>query len=72
MDKENIDYATYFKDARKELKLTQDQMGEALGLESKKKAIYSIESGRNPPSSILIKCLEYLLDLTRLKNLLKK
>ena len=66
------DIAQRFKAARKELGYTQDKMGEVLGLESKKKQIYMIEKGKAPPSGILIKCLEYYLDLTRLKNLLNK
>ena len=61
-----------FKAARKELGLTQEEMAEKLGVESGRVYIYKVENGRSMPSPILIKCLEYYLDLTRLKNLLNK
>ena len=65
MDKENIDYATYFKNARKELGLNQDDFAKLLGLDSGKTGICNIEKGRYEPSQNTIKCLEYLLKLNK-------
>jgi len=52
-----------FKQARKELGLTQSQLARELGLSKKNgdRYIRRIESGENEPSGLLIKAFEFFI-----------
>jgi transcriptional regulator with XRE-family HTH domain len=63
-----------FKQARKELGLTQSQLARELGLSAKNgdRYIRGIESGRDDPSGLLLKALEYLVTIKGLEEFINK
>jgi transcriptional regulator with XRE-family HTH domain len=62
--------AQQFKQARKDLNLTQRQLAKELGLSEKNGDVYirKVENNRANPSGLLIKALEMYYKLTLLKE----
>ena len=61
-----------FKKTRQFLGFTQKALAEELGLESGAVYIYMLEKGKKKPSALLIKCLNLLVELKKIKKAIDK